>query len=126
MNKTFAALMTGAVLVSSLAVTSTAEAQYWRHHGYHGGYRHHGGAGVGAGVAAGLIGGALIGGAIASQQNRTYYYDDGYVDAPAGATVYEEAPVVRRRVVREVPGSNCTEYTKYDMYGKPYLWKDCN
>jgi hypothetical protein len=35
----------------------TADAQYWRGRGYHGGYYRHGGWGGGGAVAAGLIGG---------------------------------------------------------------------
>lgn len=109
-----AAVTLGTALVAS---AGTASAQpYYRHH-------HHG-IGPGGAAALGLLGGLAIG----SAMSRPSYYGPGYY-------YYEEPVVVRRRpvrvyeepvvVVKRRPVPNCRTIIKYDMYGKPYEWKDC-
>lgn len=75
------------------------------------------------GVAAGAVGGLILGSAIANANQPRYYYD-----APPPSRVYiEEEPEyvpAPRRAYRSSP--NCVSYTKYDMNGQPYEWKDCN
>lgn len=82
-------------------------------HGNRGHWRGDRGWGYGGAAAAGVVGGLLLGGALA---NGGYYGD--YYGGPT--YVYEDAPVVIRRA------PHCRVWTKYDMYGRPYEWKDCN
>ena len=70
---TFAALT---IFGSTVAMTSSADAQHrgWRggHHGHHGHYRGHGGGGIGF-IAPAIIGGLALG-AAASHYNQGYGY----------------------------------------------------
>lgn len=77
------------------------------------------------GVAAGAVGGLIVGSAIANANRPAYYYDE----APPRRVYVEEEPDYvpappPRRVYRSAP--NCVSYTKYDMNGQPYEWKDCH
>mgnify|MGYP001766699579 CR=1 FL=1 len=98
-----------------LATVGTADAQYrprWHHH-------HRGGIDPGAAAALGVLGGLAIGGALAQQDY--YYEDEPVVVRRRPVRVYEEDYVVKRRAT-----PRCRTIIKYDMYGKPYEWKDCN
>ena len=123
MKKLLTSLLAAVTLgTAMIAAVGTADAQpmppRWHH-------RHHGG-GIGPGGAAalGVLGGLAIGSALSQQSyDRGYYYED-------------EPVVVRRRpvrvyddeyvVVKRRAGPRCQTIIKYDMYGKPYEWKDCN
>lgn len=136
--KTFVSgLMIAATLAGGMLATSgPADAQdyrmpYYRHgggHGGHGGYGGHGGhyyrGGGGGGDAAaaaalGLVGGMILGGALAQSSRADDGYDE-YVERPVPRRVYEGE---YRRSYR---GARCDTLIKYDMYGKPYEYKDCN
>ena len=101
----FLALATGAALLGGTMLATSADARPGYRH-YHGGYgygapRYYGGGygyrrrgNAGAAVAAGIAG-ALIGGAIAAQQPRPYYYGRpaygpgyGYYGPPRPAYYY--------------------------------------
>mgnify|MGYP001584835954 CR=1 FL=1 len=137
MKKFLSGLMIATTLVGGLvASVGSADAQDWRYRrpppgGWHqnGGWHHHdrGWRGdAGAAAAAGVIGGMIIGGALA--QSNSGYYDRGYV--------YDDDTYVVRRPrrvyvdeydyprVRRTP--HCRTLIKYDMYGKPYEYKDCD
>ncbi|MER8502086.1 BA14K family protein [Mesorhizobium sp. M0195] len=84
MNRIFkTAILSAAVVATTLATLPAASADEWRHHRQH----HGNGDAVAAGVL-GLAAGALIGGALASPQPR--YYDPAYDDE-----YYRPAPVRR-------------------------------
>lgn len=117
-----AAVTLGSALVATTA-TADAQARHWRPPHHH--YRHGGGIGPGGAAALGVLGGLALGSALA----QPGYYGSGYY--------YEDEPVVVRRrpvrvyeedyvVVKRRPGPVCRTIIKYDMYGKPYEWKDCN
>jgi len=101
MNRIFkTAVLSAAVLGTTLATLPAANAgdwNRWHHHGRGGG---HGGDALAAGVL-GLAAGALIGGALANDQPPRYadrYYDDGYdrdvVVRPAPVRRYYAEPQV--------------------------------
>lgn len=118
MKKILTSLLAAATLGSALVATvATADAQPYHRPRWH----HHGGGIDPAGAAAlGVLGGLVVGGALA-QQNRDYYYEDEpVVVRRRPVRVYEEQYVAPRR------GPRCQTVIKYDMYGKPYEWKDCN
>ena len=135
--KTFVtALMVAATLAGGLAAsTGTADAQEWRRHGpggYHGGwnggYRHHhrggggGGGDAAAAAALGLVGGMILGGIAAQSAPPSYVYEDEpYVARRPAPRVYYDDDY--RRPTR---GARCRTLIKYDMYGKPYEYKDCD
>jgi hypothetical protein len=77
MNRIFkTAVLSAAVVATTLATLPAASADEWRHH------RHHNGDAIAAGVL-GLAAGALIVGALNNPQPRPSYYDpgdDGYYD----------------------------------------------
>lgn len=119
-----------AAVVSVTAVVSTAapaSAQTMYRPPHHGGYigRHHdGGIGPGGAAALGIVGGLVLGSMLA----QPYDYGPGYY--------YEDEPVVVRRrpvrvyedtvVVRRARTPHCRTTIRYDMYGRPFEWKDCN
>jgi hypothetical protein len=110
-----AALTLGSTLV---ATTGSADAQpRWRHYPH---YRHGGGIGPGGAAALGVLGGLMLGSALSQQQY--YYEDEPVVVRRRPVRVYEEDYVV----VKRRPAPRCHTIIKYDMYGKPYEWKDCN
>jgi hypothetical protein len=137
MKKLLTGAMIAATLVGAVAVPFTsAEAQQWRRPPYH--HHHRGGGGGGdaaAAAALGVVGGMILGGALAQSQ-RPDYYDDDYVVRRAPRRVYEDDYVVRRAPPRRVyyeedyrptrRGTRCQTLIKYDMYGKPYEYKDCD
>lgn len=118
-------LMVAATLFGGIAAgTGSAEAQYYRpHHHWDRGHWDRGGDRGGdaaAAAALGVVGGMIIGGALA-QSSRPDYYDDEVVVRRAPRRVYyEDDYAVPRRSVR------CRTFIKYDMYGKPYEFKDCD
>ena len=119
MKKILTSLVAAATLGTAvLAGVGTAEAQpRWRHH------RSSGIDPAGA-AALGIIGGLAIGSAIASQNSRAYYYEDEpVVVRRRPVRVYEDDYYVP---VRRRPGPRCQTIIKYDMYGRPYEWKDCD
>ena len=138
MKKILSGLMIAATLAGGLAASvGSAGAQDWRyrrpppggwsHHdrGWGGGGWHHrdrgwDGGDAAAAAAAGLIGGMIIGGAIAQSQAEPAYEDD-YVVRRQPRRVYEDEDYPR---VRRAP--HCRTLIKYDMYGKPYEYKDCD
>lgn len=70
-KKLTAAVAALALVATTVAAVTPADAR-WRGHRHH----HHGGWGGGGAVLGGLAAGAIIGGALAAQ--RPYYYDRGY------------------------------------------------
>ena len=118
MKKLLTSLLAAATLGTALVATvATADAQPFHRPRWH----HHGGGIDPAGAAAlGVLGGLMIGGALA-QQNGYYYEDEPVVVRRRPVRVYEDEYVVKRRA-----GPRCRTIIKYDMYGKPYEWKDCN
>jgi hypothetical protein len=100
-------LLVAAVLGATLVSAGAAEARphFW------------------PGVAAGAVGGLIVGSAIANANRPAYYYGEPgyYADAEPE---YIQAPPPPRRVYRSSP--NCVSYTKYDINGQPFEWKDCN
>ena len=118
MKKLVTSLLAAVTLGTAVfAGVGTAEAQpRWRHH--------HGGGIDPAGAAAlGIIGGLAVGSMIASQNSGSYYYEDEpVVVRRRPVRVYDDEYVVMKRR----PGPRCQTIIKYDMYGKPYEWKDCN
>lgn len=63
-----------ALIATTAATVTPADAQWRRHH-----HRHHGGWGGGGAVLGGLAAGAIIGGALAAQRP---YYEPGYAYGP--------------------------------------------
>jgi len=120
MKKLVTSLVAAAALGTALiGSTGSASAQPYYYH-------HHHGIGPGGAAALGVLGGLAIGSALA--QPYPYYYGRGYY-------YYDEPVVVRRRpvrvyedyvVVKRRPAPQCQTIIKYDMYGKPFEWKDCN
>lgn len=117
MKKFVTGLMVAATLGGALAFATGAEAQGWRRHHHHGG----GGGDAAAAAALGIVGGLIVGSAIANA-NQPDYYDDEYVvrRAPPRRVYYEDDYRPARR------GAHCRTLIKYDMYGKPYEYKDCD
>ncbi|NLH82494.1 MAG: hypothetical protein GX458_16860 [Phyllobacteriaceae bacterium] len=127
MKKLLSGLMIAATLAGGLAASvGSADAQDWRYRRPPpGGWHHHdrgwNGGDAAAAAAAGLIGGMIIGGAIAQSQADQGYEDD-YVVRRRPQRVYvddEDYPRVHRT-------PHCRTLIKYDMYGKPYEFKDCD
>ena len=106
MSKLVLAGALGATIITAGVGVAEARARFW------------------PGVAAGAVGGLIVGSAIANANRPTYY------GSAPGRVYYEEEPEyyvpapAPRRVYRS--GPNCVSYTKYDMNGQPYEWKDCN
>lgn len=122
MKKILTGVMIAATLVGGIAAPfSSAEAQQWRRAPHH--HHHRGGGGGGdaaAAAALGLVGGMILGGALAQSAERDYYEDD-YVVRRAPRRVYEDEDYRPSR-----RGTRCRTLIKYDMYGKPYEYKDCD
>ena len=103
------ALMTA----SALSLPLSATAGGWGHHGgyrgyhggghYYGGYRdgyHHGGHWSGGRwIAGAIVAGAVVGLVDAAVNPRPVYYDRPVVYARPRTVIYEDRPVVERRVV---------------------------
>lgn len=118
MKKLITAAMVAVTLAGSLAVgTTSADADPWRrhHHRYNGGD-------AAAAAALGLMGGLIIGGMAAEASRDRYYDDEVVVRRPQRFYDYEDAPPPRRR--HYTP--RCRTLIKYDMYGRPYEYKDCD
>ena len=121
MKKILTGLMIATTLVGGLAATAgSAEAQDWRrpHRHYDRGYDRGGDAAAAA--AAGLVGGMILGGVLAQSARPDYVDEDDYVVRRAPRRVYDDD----YRPVRR--GPHCRTLIKYDMYGKPYEFKDCD
>jgi hypothetical protein len=80
------AVLSAAVLATTLTAFSSAEARDWGHW-HHGGYHHGHGDAIGAGIV-GLAAGALIGGALASQSDPGPDYDGYYATRGVRPHVY--------------------------------------
>lgn len=125
MKKFVTGLMIAATLATTMATgTGSAEAQHWRrppppyHHHQRGG----GGGDAAAAAAIGIIGGMILGGALAQSSRPDYVYQDDYVVRRRPARVYYEDDYGPSRRGRPY----CRTLIKYDMYGKPYEYKDCD
>lgn len=122
MKKIVTSLLAAVTLGTALiATTGTASADPWRrppHPGWH--HRHNGGIGPGGAAALGLLGGLALGSALS--QPGYYYDDEPVVVRRAPPRVYYEDDYV---VVKRRPAPRCRTIIKYDMYGKPFEWKDC-
>jgi hypothetical protein len=125
MKKLLTALLAAVTLATSYA---PADAQDWRYRRPGGYYHHHhrgGGGDAAAAAAVGLVGGLILGGIAAQASQPSYVYDDDpVVVRRRPARVYEEDVVVVRRARPYVP--RCRTFIKYDMYGRPYEYKDCD
>ena len=124
MKKLLIALLAVATIGTTFAATTdTASADPWRRPGWH--HRHNGGIGPGGAAALGVLGGLALGSALAQPgYGPGYYYEDEpVVIRRRPVRVYEEPVVVVKR--RPAP-QRCQTFIKYDMYGKPYEYKDCN
>lgn len=98
---------------SALSLPLSATAGGWGHHGgyrgyhggghYYGGYRggyHHGGHWSGGRwIAGAIVAGAVVGLVDAAVNPRPVYYDRPVVYARPRTVIYEDRPVVERRVV---------------------------
>mgnify|MGYP001436890696 FL=1 len=117
MKKLVTSLLAAVTLATaSMTAIGTADAQPPRHwHPHH----RSGGIGPGGAAALGVLGGLMLGSALSQQQY--YYEDEPVVVRRRPVRVYEEEYVVKRRAT-----PRCRTIIKYDMYGKPYEWKDCN
>jgi Na+/glutamate symporter len=111
-----AATLTGGLLTS----VAPADAQYRHRPGPYYYHHHDRGGDAAAAAALGLVGGMILGGALAQSSRPDYVYEDDYAYRPAPRRVYEEDYPRPRRGVR------CRTFIKYDMYGKPYEFKDCD
>lgn len=90
------ALMTA----SALSLPLSATAGGWGHHGgYHRGYHHGGYWSGGRWIAGALVAGAVVGLVDAAVNPRPVYYDRPVVYARPRTVIYEDRPVVERRVV---------------------------
>lgn len=119
-----AAVTLGTALVAS---AGTASADPWRHPPRPGYSHYHRGGGIGPGGAAalGVLGGLMLGSALSQPgyaQPGYYYDDEPVVVRRRPVRVYDDEYVV----VKRRPAPRCQTFIKYDMYGKPYEWKDCN
>lgn len=71
------------------------------HGGYYGGYRHHEGHWEGGRwIAGALVAGAVVGLVDAAVNPRPVYYDPPVVYSRPRTVIYEDRPVIERRVVR--------------------------
>ena len=119
MKKIVTSLLAAVTLGTAVfAPIGSAEAQpgpRWHHH--------HRGGGIGPGGAAalGVLGGLMLGSAL-SQPGYYYYEDEPVVVRRRPVRVYDDEYVVVKR--RAAP--RCQTIIKYDMYGRPFEWKDCN
>jgi hypothetical protein len=128
----FAAL--GLMVASALAMPFAASAHgyhggyyhggYHGYHGYHGGYYRGGHWEGGRWIAGALVAGAVIGLVDAAVNPAPVYYDRPVVYArPRTTVIYEDRPVVERRVVetRTVVYDDPydTRYVRDDGYGGP-------
>lgn len=127
MNKFVTSLMIAATVTGGFVASAEPAAAQYRRHGPPPYYRHYHGGGGGwnggdaaAAAALGLVGGMIVGGALAQSSQPDYGYEDDYAYRPAPRRVYEEDYPAPRRGVR------CRTFIKYDMYGKPYEFKDCD
>ncbi len=109
-TKMTAAVAALALVATTIAAVTPADAQWRRHHHRGGGW------GDGGAVIGGLAAGAIIGGALAAQQ-RPYYYDRGYAYGPAPVYGGDEVSYCMSRFRSYDPGSGT--YLGYDGYRHP-------
>lgn len=112
----------GAMMAAALALPLSATAGhhggyyggyhggYHGYHGYHGGYYRGGHWSGGRWIAGALVAGAVVGLVDAAVNPAPVYYERPVVYGPPRTVVYEDAPVVRRRVVE----------TRTVVYDDPY------
>lgn len=109
-TKLTAAVAALALVATTVAAVTPADAR-WRGHRHH-----HGGWGGGGAVLGGLAAGAIIGGALAAQQ-RPYYYDRGYAYSPGYTYGGDAVAYCMRRFKSYDPASGT--YLGYDGYRHP-------
>lgn len=123
----------GLMVASALALPLSASAHgrghgggHWGgYHGYHGSYRggyHRGGHWEGGRwIAGAIVAGALIGLVDAAVNPAPVYYDRPVVYGPRRTVIYEDRPVVERRVVQTrtviYDDPYRTRYVRDDGYG---------
>lgn len=117
MKKLIAGALAALTLATTLATPASAYDEWRRRPSHH----HRDGGDVAGAAALGIVGGMILGGLAAQAAQPSYVYDDEpVVVRRRPVRVYEEEPVVRRSR-RPV----CETLIKYDMYGRPYEYRDC-